>query len=198
MKDVVKEIATGQIMNRVVCAKNEECENKRSISVLTPGAISGGVVHQSDLGMAVLKKEPFENKITKEGDIVIKLSSPYDCALLEKKDEGLLIPSYCGLLRGIKTDTVYPRFLSGYLNSDHVREQLLMGVNASAASMIRQHALQSLELLLPTMAEQILIGDAYWYSCQKKAIYEEYVRVQQRTSDAIIQMAIQEVIRRGA
>lgn len=196
LKDMVQEITTGQIMNRVVCTKAEQSECIGNTLVLVPGAISGGLVHQSNLETAALKKDPPQNRITKEGDIVLKLSSPYDCALLEKKDEGLLAPSYCGLLRGIRTDTVYPRFLAGYLNSHYAREQLLMGVNASASSMIRRHALQSLEILLPAMAEQILIGDAYWYSCQRKMIYERYVQIQQRMSDAIMNTAIQEVMRR--
>lgn len=198
MKDVVSEIATGQIMGRVTyTGKETPVENKMDIRVLVPSAIAGGIVHKDNLGTAILKKVPAPNKITREGDIIIKLSSPYDCALLTGEDEGMLIPSFCGLLRGIRSDIVYPRFLIGYLNSDYARGQLLKGVNSSATSMIRQHSLQELKLILPNLAEQILIGDAYWYSCQKKAIYEKFAQVQQRISDSVIQTSIQEVSRRG-
>lgn len=198
MKDVVSEITTGQIMGRVTyTGKETPDENRSEIRVLVPSAMTGGIVHKDNLGTAILKKTPTPNKITMEGDIIIKLSSPYDCALLTREDEGMLIPSFCGLLRGIRSDIVYPRFLLGYLNSDYARGQLLKGVNSSATSMVRQHSLQELELILPNLAEQILIGDAYWYSCQKKAMYEKFAQVQQRISDSVIQTSIQEVSRRG-
>lgn len=197
LKDVVSEIATGQIMSRVTYTEGEvPDENKIEIRVLVPSAMSGGVVHQDNLGIAILKRALSKNKVTADGDIIIKLSSPYDCVLLTREDAGMLIPSYCGLLRGIRSDIVYPRYLLGYLNSDYAKGQLLKGVNFSATSMVRQHSLQELELLLPNLAEQILIGDAYWYSCQKKAMYEKFAQVQQRISDSVIQTSIQEVSRR--
>lgn len=198
MKEVVEEIATGQIMNRITLKAEEQFdENIIEINVLVPSAMSGGVVHRENLGRAILKKNPARNKITMGGDIIIKLSSPYDCVMLTHKDEGLLIPSFCGVLRGIKSGIVYPKFLAGYLNSDYARNKLLMGVNASSMAMVRQRSLQELELLLPTMEEQILIGDAYWYSCQKKYLYEKLAKTQQKMSDYVIQSSIQEVIQRG-
>lgn len=198
MKEVVAEIATGQIMNRITYkAEEHPDENAIEIGVLVPSAMSGGVVHKENLGTAILKKSPAESKITMKEDIIIKLSSPYDCVMVTHKDEGLLIPSYCGVLRGINSNIVYPKFLAGYLNSDYARNQLLMGVNSSSTAMVRQRSLQELELLLPVMEEQILIGDAYWYSCQKKYLYEKLAQTQQKMSDYVIQSSIREVIQRG-
>lgn len=198
LKDVVSEIITGQIMSRITYNSEEEAdENKIEIRVLVPSAMSGGVVYRDNLGTSILKKEPASSKITMEGDIIIKLSSPYDSVLLTNEDEGFLIPSFCGLLRKIKSEIVYPRFLVGYLNSDYARNQLLIGVNSSSTAMIRQRSLQELELLLPTMEEQITIGDAYWLSCQKKFLYERLGQVQQRISDNVINASIQEVLNRG-
>lgn len=96
LSDIAKTITTGQIMNRVTLGKDEEdnssCFNMQE---LVPGAISGGVVHLDNTLQVRLKKRPLDNKMTKINDVVIKLSSPYDCALVTEAEEGLLVPSYC-------------------------------------------------------------------------------------------------------
>ena len=50
LREVTDAITTGQIMNRVVCEKNEIEESIAEIKVLLPSAISGGVIHHDLLG----------------------------------------------------------------------------------------------------------------------------------------------------
>ena len=84
LEDVASVIA-GQIMTRVT---DEEAMGK-TVKVLVPKSIVDGIIVKEDLGEAILSKEIDEDKYTKEGDVVIKLSTPYDAAYVTEKDVGL-------------------------------------------------------------------------------------------------------------
>ncbi len=190
---VVSTVTTGQIMSRVTCREDEgPGANIVEAEVLNPGAISGGIIHHENIGTVLLKKAVQQSRITLAGDIVIKLSSPYDCARITEDDEGLIVPSFCGILRGINADIIDPYFLLGYLNSDFARRELLLGVSASAMSMVRAKALQDLEIPILPLEEQQIVGAAYWQSCRRKATLERLARKQQDISDAVIAEAVLE------
>lgn len=175
LSDIAKTITTGQIMNRVTLGKDEEdnssCFNMQE---LVPGAISGGVVHLDNTLQVRLKKRPLDNKMTKINDVVIKLSSPYDCALVTEAEEGLLVPSYCAIISGIDEGLINIKYLVGYLNSEFAREKMLIGVSTSAGSMVKQRSLSDLEIVVPDIKKQAVIGEAYWQSCQKKCVLEKW------------------------
>lgn len=193
LMDLVQEINGGQIMSRVSYKDDEEKDpGALKARVLVPSAISGGVVHHGNLGTADLKKEVSEKRITKCGDIVIKLSSPYDCGLITEEDENLIIPSFCAIIRRIDQSRVYDKYLLGFMNSHYSMTKLLAGVNTTAMAMVRTASLQALPVLLLPMEEQIVIGDAYWESCKRKRLLEQMVNKQQEISDAIIQEALRE------
>ena len=86
----IADVIAGQIMTRVT----EDNNDGEAVQVLAPKAISNGIIIKEDLGKAVLSKDVDENKYTKEGDVVIKLSTPYDAAYVTSKDIGLVIPSF--------------------------------------------------------------------------------------------------------
>lgn len=196
MKDLVDSITVGQIMSRVSYKDGEEVEAyKQQVQVLVPSAISGGVIHIENLGSAVLKKAVSDDRITQKNDIVIKLSSPYDCALITEREEGLIIPSFCALIRGIDEHLVDVRYLVGYLNSAYTTAKLVAGINSTAMAMVRGKSLAELDIEVPLMNEQRIAGDAYWASCQRKKVLEQMVKQQQQISDSIIIETLKEVVR---
>ena len=189
-------IFTGQIMSRVAYKEDESGPTDGKVEkVLVPSAISGGVVVHTNLGSAVLKREIDKNRLTEDGDIVIKLSSPYDCALITGEDTGLIVPSFCALIKKVDSAVVYPAYLVGVLNSQVTQSRLIAGINSSAMAMVRQKSLVELEITLPDYAHQKTVGKAYWASCRKKAKLQEMVAYQQRVSDAIMLASIVEVAR---
>lgn len=196
MKDLVDSITVGQIMSRVSYKDGEEAEAyKQQVQVLMPSAISGGVIHIENLGSTILKKAVSDDRITQKNDIVIKLSSPYDCALITEGEEGLIIPSFCALIRGVDGRFVDVRYLVGYLNSAYTTAKLVAGINSTAMAMLRGKSLAELDIELPLMNEQRIAGDAYWASCQRKKVIEQMVKQQQQISDSIIIETLKEVVR---
>ena len=79
--DEVAKIIVGQIMTRVSAENKNEDDTIGIVKVLAPKAISDGIIVKEDLGELQICKMIDEKKFTKEGDVVVKLSTPYDCLL---------------------------------------------------------------------------------------------------------------------
>lgn len=183
-------------MSRVSYKDDEsKGEFQQPVKVLVPSAISGGVIHEENLGTAVLKKEVSEERITKEGDIAIKLSSPYDCALITSDDIGYVIPSFCALIRGVDENLLDLHYLVGYMNSSLAISDLVASINSTSMAMVRGKSLEELEIVFPTLQEQRVAGQAYRLSCMKKQSLQRMEDQQQKISDTVILETIKEVIR---
>ena len=93
-----KSIATivgGQIMTRITVKDDSSEPVAEERRVITPKAIlSDGTIDVAEIPTEKLKVEADANKITAVGDIVIKLSTPYDSAIITEETAGCLIPSF--------------------------------------------------------------------------------------------------------
>ena len=95
----IASVTAGQIMTRVTADKDAGEQVVESVKVLVPKAIVSGVIVKEDLGDAELGKQIDEEKYTQEGDVVIKLSTPYDAAYVNEENAGIAIPSFCAAIR---------------------------------------------------------------------------------------------------
>ena len=88
----IASVTAGQIMTRVTAGKDTGVQAVDNVKVLIPKAIVSGVIVKEDLGTAELSKQIDDEKYTHEGDVVIKLSTPYDAAYVTAEDVGIAIP----------------------------------------------------------------------------------------------------------
>ena len=95
----IASVTTGQIMTRVTVDKNAGEQVIDKVRVLSPKALVAGIIVKEDLGEAELGKQIDEDKYTREGDVVIKLSTPYDAAYISEENAGLALPSFCAVIR---------------------------------------------------------------------------------------------------
>lgn len=91
----IASVTAGQIMTRVTADKDAGEQVLGNVQVLVPKAIVSGVIVKEDLGDAELGKQIDEEKYTHKGDVVIKLSTPYDAHMLMKKMQGLQFHHLC-------------------------------------------------------------------------------------------------------
>ncbi len=187
LEDITNVIA-GQIMTRVTDENNEG----KSVQVLVPKAIASGIVVKEDLGKAVLSKAVDEDKFTKEGDVVIKLSTPYDAAYVTAEDAGLVIPSFCAKIRITKDSLMDAKYLSAFLNTSYVRNQLTAKVVGSARPMIKITDVRALEIPKVSMQDMRDIGEAYMLSGKKKATLLEMVATEGKLMENIVLASIKE------
>lgn len=180
------EVIVGQIMTRVTAGGDDE---GRTIHVLSPKAISNGVINIDDVGTAILSKDIDNDKFTREGDVVIKLSTPYDAAYITAETAGLAIPSFCAIIRksGYGIDGGY---LSAFLNSRYVRDQLTAKVSGGNRPMVKVTDIRSLEI--PNISESYMkdIGEAFMLSGKKKAALLEMIRTEEQIMNTIVMNSI--------
>lgn len=190
---LVESITVGQILSRVA-SKDIRYEDGFTTKVLMPSAISGGTIHTDGVAEQIFKKEVAPDKITEVGDIVIKLSSPFDCGFIEDGYEGLVVPNYCAILRGIDVTKVSPYYLLGFMNSQYMSAVLLKNNRSSASSMIRQSTLAETEIALPSLDEQEVTGKVYWASCLRVRELQKLAEIQLRVGSGIVTEQIMEVL----
>ena len=184
----IADVIAGQIMTRVT----EDNNDGEPVQVLAPKAISNGIIIKEDLGKAVLSKDVDENKYTKEGDVVIKLSTPYDAAYVTSKDIGLVIPSFCATIRISNDNLIDAEYLSAFLNTSYVRNQLTAKVVGSSRPMIKISDIRALEIPEVPIKDMRDIGEAYILSGRKKEILLEMVQTESMLMENIILASIKE------
>lgn len=187
----IANVAVGQILTRVTNMGNVG----KAVPVLSPKAIVLGVINKDDLGEAVLTKDIDEKKYTKEGDVVIKLSTPYDAAYVTEEMTGLVIPSFCAVVRAREGARIDTKYLSAFLNSSYVREQLVSKVVGSTRPMLKISDINGLEI--PEVTEQDMrdIGEAYFLSGRKKLILNEMIKAEEKLMESIVLASIKGVER---
>lgn len=190
--EITKIIYSGQIISRVEAKEDIGDTVLEEKKVLIPKAISAGRINHSDLGTVKIKKEVDDGRITKRGDVIIKLSTPYDTAYIEECDEGLVVPSFCCIIRGIDGDKADAEFIAAYMNTDYIREQLKSKVAGTTMAMIKIADVKGLMLPPVNIEKQRLLGQAYSISCQKQDLLKEMLDNEKKLINNIILESVKE------
>lgn len=190
----IASVTAGQIMTRVTANKDAGEQVVESVKVLVPKAIVSGVIVKEDLGDAELGKQIDEEKYTQEGDVVIKLSTPYDAAYVNEENAGIAIPSFCAAIRITDNDKVDARYLTAFLNSSYVRDELTAKVVGSARPMIKITDIRALEVPELNMKDMQDIGKAFVLSGLKKATLQEMIDNETKLMENVVLASIKEGI----
>lgn len=154
----VVEIISGQIMSRVV-APEEGGKTVETRRLIVPKAIVDGVISDEDLPTESLATVADDKRLVHPGDIVMKLSTPYDAAIVTYKEDGCLVPSFCAIIKnGQALDTNY---LLAFLNSEVCKESLKMKVAGAVMSILSIGKIKDVLIPVPNMSEQVEIGADY-------------------------------------
>lgn len=190
----IASVTAGQIMTRVTADKDAGEQVVESVKVLVPKAIVSGVIVKEDLGDAELGKQIDEEKYTYEGDVVIKLSTPYDAAYVNEENAGIAIPSFCAAIRITDNDKMDARYLTAFLNSSYVRDELTAKVVGSARPMIKITDIRALEVPELNMKDMQDIGKAFVLSGLKKATLQEMIDNETKLMENVVLASIKEGI----
>ena len=177
------DIYSGQIMGRVLAEDNNDVKAK-VFKVIVPKAItSDGFISVKDLAEEKLKETPDKNRVTKLGDIVIKLSTPYDSALITEETVDCVIPSFCALIRNV--EGVDKNYLLAFLNSKICKEQLKSKVLGSVMTILSVGKIKDVEIPLPDKEEQYKIGKSYREVQEKVATLQRIIELESKKNDVL-------------
>ncbi len=181
LKDLNIEFTSGQIQSRIEC-KDESCDIKKVISIV-PKAIENGYLNHDNLSSFNVLKDLDNLKLTKKGDIILKVTTPYDACIIEDNDEGLLIPSFCIKLR-ILDNRINPYYLLSFINSKsfyNICKNQAVGV---AINIINISKIKEIEIPLISIHEQDLIANKYKNTIEKIKIMNEIVSLEHEYYDS--------------
>lgn len=180
------EVIVGQIMPRVTSESNDY---GKPIRVLSPKAISNGIINMDDVSSTLITKEIGKDKYTREGDVVIKLSTPYDAAYITSETAGLVIPSFCAIIRP-SSSRINAKYLSAFLNSKYVRDQLTAKVSGGIRPMVKVTDIRCLELPNISEADMKDIGEAFMLSGKKKETLLKMIYTEEQIMNTIVMNSI--------
>lgn len=179
------EITSGQIMSRIV-AKEDIDEKIGSWKVIVPKAItSEGTILVEELPEEELKAKPDDKRITALNDIVIKLSTPFDSAIVTEETVGCVVPSFCAIIRN--NNELDIDYLRAFLNSKTCKEQLRQKVTGAVMSILSIGKIKEVEIPIPDRKEQKDIGDRYKSVQEKMNLMRKIVELENKRNDIVFQ-----------
>lgn len=171
-------ITGGQIISRVIADEKKDDpvvdKNRRTISAKT---VDKGRIDDENIVYNNYKAELDSKKLTKEGDIVIKLSAPYCAAVIDKDHEGMLVASFCSIIRDV--EGINKDYLVAYLNSDKCSDQLSNSVAGSLMSILSNGKIMDLDIPVPSEEKQKEIGDIFMKSVKRRILIEKIAKLEE-------------------
>ncbi len=178
--DLDIEFTSGQIQSRVEF--KGEGDALKKIDSIVPKAIENGYLNHESLSSFNVKKDVEKIKVSNVGDIILKLSTPYDACIIEPGDEDLFIPSFCMVLR-INDKNIDPYFLLSFINSKSFFNQVKQTSVGSVSNIINIAKVKDVRIPLLPYDEQVKIGDRYKKTIEKIKTMKDIISLEHEYYD---------------
>lgn len=166
-------IKTGAPTSRA--KKIAEGVEPREVKVLLPRAMQAGAIVDDELAIEAVGEVKDEN-FTHEGDVVIKLSTPYDSVYIDKDHEGIMITSFGMVLRRKDDAKMDMQYLSMFLNLPQTNSvlQAVSTGQSVAMAMLKRQAVADIEVPLLPIERQRKLASLFQAVQERKC---QYVRL---------------------
>ena len=183
LQDVL-DIYGGQIMTRITATPDTDAEVVETRRVLVPKSINAdGSIDVSDLPEEALKASPDPKKISQVGDIVMKLSPPYDAGIVTAESADCIVPSFCAIIKC--SDDVDVNYLLAFLNSALCKKQLRAQVLGAVMTVLSVGKVRSVVMPQPELAEQKEIGARFMKTQRKLSIIRQIAQLESKRNDIV-------------
>lgn len=184
--EIADEIITGVLTKRVVWEEgNGDPSLLKSEKILVPKAINDGLIDYSLLQEIKLYKEVKDKFYTKKGDVIMKLSTPYDSCVIEKEeDEGLIVPSFSLIIRKINPK-YNPYFVMAFLSSKCAWAQIKNSREGRVLSIINNVSVAELDV--PDFNDEEIkeISNRYKRFLNFKRLSAEIISLEKERNDSL-------------
>ena len=186
IRDIADEIITGVLTRRVVWEEgNGDPSLLKSEKILVPKAINDGLIDHSLLQEVKLYKEVKDKFYTKKGDVIMKLSTPYDSCVIEKEeDEGLIVPSFSLIIRKINPK-YNPYFVMAFLSSKCAWAQIKNSREGRMLSIISKDSVAELDIPDFDRKEIKEISNRYKRFLDFKRLSAEIISLEKERNDTL-------------
>ena len=185
LKDIAEDIITGVLTRRVVYDGEENNPSLPDGKILVPKAINDGLIDHSLLQSVKLDREVKDKFYTKMGDVIMKLSTTYDsCSIDREEDEGLIVPSFCVIIRGIG-DEYNPYFIMAFLSSKYAWNQIERLRSGRVLTILSNESVAELEIPEFSEPEIKRISERYKNYLEFKRISSEIMKLEKERNDVL-------------
>ncbi|MDW7777334.1 MAG: hypothetical protein SCH39_13495 [Methanosarcinales archaeon] len=140
----ISEVQTGLVLARKrIDAQDQDSHVYRMLTLKS--FESKGWLNEGQLDM-FFSKEKLENKyLTKEKDIIIRLTTPYTSICINDKQKGFVIPSNFAIIR-LKGQKFIPEFVALFLNSEIVEKKFFKSSISTTIPLIKTKHLREIDI----------------------------------------------------
>ena len=185
LKDIAEDIITGVLTRRVVYDGEENNPSLPEGKILVPKAINDGLIDHSLLQSVKLDREVKDKFYTKMGDVIMKLSTPYDsCSIDREEDEGLIVPSFSVIIRGISVE-YNPYFIMAFLSSKYAWNQIERLRSGRVLTILSNESVAELEIPEFSEPEMKRISERYKNYLEFKRISSEIMKLEKERNDVL-------------
>ena len=175
----------GQITSRIEANPKKDELSLGKVMVIPPKAIQNGEIALAELYELEYKTEIDEKKLTQAGDIVVKLSTPYDVAYITEEDAGLLITSFCIIIRN-RGKEVSSEFLTAFMNSGVYRRQVLSKVSGATVPMLTMGKIKEVRIKVLDVDKQEQVAEYYKIVSEKEKVLTQIIELEKEKIDAVL------------
>ena len=185
LKDIAEDIITGVLTRRVVYDGENNDPSLPDGKILVPKAINDGLIDHSLLQSVKLDREVKDKFYTKMGDVIMKLSTPYDsCSIDREEDEGLIVPSFSVIIRGIGVK-YNPYFIMAFLSSKYAWNQIERLRSGRVLTILSNESVAELEIPEFSEPEIKRISERYKNYLEFKRISSEIMKLEKERNDVL-------------
>ena len=185
LKDIADCIITGVLTRRVVYDGEDNDSSLKEGKILVPKAIDDGLIDHSLLQSVKLDKEVKDKFYTKKGDVIMKLSTPYDsCFIDREEDEGLIVPSFSLIIRGLKSD-YDPYFIMAFLSSRYAWNQIERLRSGRTITILSNESVAELDIPEFKKLERERISERYKNYLEFKRMSSEIIELEKERNDVM-------------
>ena len=185
LKDIAEDIITGVLTRRVVYDGENNDPSLPDGKILVPKAINDGLIDHSLLQSVKLDREVKDKFYTKMGDVIMKLSTPYDsCSIDREEDEGLIVPSFSVIIRGIGVK-YNPYFIMAFLSSKYAWNQIERLRSGRVLTILSNESVAELEIPEFSEPEIKRISERYKNYLEFKRISSEIIELEKERNDVL-------------
>lgn len=185
LKDITESIITGVLTRRIVYDGEDNNPSLKGGKILVPKAIDNGLIDHSLLQSVKLERDVKDKFYTKIGDVIMKLSTPYDsCFIDREEDEGLIVPSFSLIIRGLKSD-YDPYFIMAFLSSRYAWNQIERLRSGRTITILSNESVAELDIPEFKKLERERISERYKNYLEFKRMSSEIIELEKERNDVM-------------
>ena len=148
----IASISSGLVVKRKQAIDSNEVVNEYRMLTLKSFE-QAGWLNTNEFEVFESNEELDEKYLTKLGDVIVRLSSPYTAVVIDEENIGVLIPSLFVVIR-MAIDNVLPGYLSIFLNSEIVKKIYAKCSIGSTIQVIKTSMLKDTTVIIKNTEEQ--------------------------------------------